>query len=194
MDDAGTVYQGTGLGMTITKELIDLMEGTISVKSEKGIGSRFEIKIPFEFIENNVKEKSQRKKDKIDISLEGKKILLVEDNELNLEIAEFLLKDNGADVTTAMDGVQAVKTFESSDEGWFDVILMDIMMPYMDGFEATRKIRAMNRTDAAKVPILDMTASVLSDDIKKAKKAGINEHISKPIDIQRLLSVLSDFI
>lgn len=194
VDDAGTVYQGTGLGMTITKELVDLMGGTISVKSEKGIGSHFEIKIPFEFIENNVKEKSQRKKDKIDISLEGKKILLVEDNELNLEIAEFLLKDNGADVTTAMDGVQAVKTFESSDEGWFDVILMDIMMPYMDGFEATRKIRAMDRTDAAKVPILAMTASVLSDDIKKAKKAGINEHISKPIDIQRLLSVLSDFI
>lgn len=194
VDDAGTVYQGTGLGMTITKELIDLMEGTISVKSEKGVGSRFEIKIPFEFIKRKVKEKPQRKDEKIDVSLKDKKILLVEDNELNLEIAEFLLKDNGAEVTTARNGVEAVKAFESSDEGLFDVILMDIMMPYMDGFEATRRIRAMDRADASKVPILAMTASVLSDDIKKAKKAGINEHISKPIDIKRLLSVLAEYI
>lgn len=193
VNDAGTVYQGTGLGMTITKELIELMGGTISVRSEKGVGSRFEIKIPFELCMNEINKESDKTANN-NISLKGRRILLVEDNELNLEIAEFILKEKGAEVTTARNGIQAVDKFSSSAEGWFDLILMDIMMPFMDGYEATKKIRAMGRDDSDKVPIVAMTANVLSDDIKKAKRAGINEHIAKPIDVQRLLSVMAEYI
>ena len=159
VNDAGTVYQGTGLGMTITKELIELMGGTISVRSEKGVGSRFEIKIPFELCMNEINKESDKTANN-NISLKGSRILLVEDKELNLEIAEFILKDKGAEVTTARNGIQAVDKFSSSAEGWFDLILMDIMRPFMDGYEATKKIRAMGRDDSDKVPIVAMTANV----------------------------------
>lgn len=187
--DAGTNYQGTGLGMAITKEIVDLMGGTIKVESEENVGSVFYVDIPFEICEEADTEFPEKLPEQ-PIRLEGMNILLAEDNELNIEIARFILEDAGAKVWIAHDGQEAVDLWKKMSEKNFDAILMDIMMPRMDGLQATRRIREDSRSDAKKIPIIAMTANAFAEDIRRCKEAGMNEHLSKPLDIQKLYRMM----
>ena len=189
-NDARSVYQGTGLGMSIVKRLIDEMKGTISVASEVGVGSTFIITIPFEIAPEPTEIHEENKTAKEDIR--GLHLMLAEDNELNAEIAEMMLADQGAEITVVRDGKEAVDLFRDSAEGTFDAILMDIMMPVMDGLTAARKIRAMDRPDARKIPIIAMTANAFKEDEEKCLKAGMNAHLAKPIEITKLLETLKE--
>jgi CheY-like chemotaxis protein len=189
---ARTTYKGTGLGMAIVKQFVDMMGGTIEVESVLNAGTRFEIKIPMEIDENAQKIAEAGDDEEREIDLTGMKILLVEDNELNLEIAQELLTEQGVVVTTARNGKFAVETFSATEQNEFDVILMDVMMPVMDGLEATRTIRAMDRPDARTIPIIAMTANAYDEDIRKTREAGMNAHLSKPIDVQRLYAQLAE--
>lgn len=183
---------GTGLGMSITKSLIDLMGGTIDVESEPGIGTT--VRIDFD---NRVAEsvspvsrlRSDRSKD-----LSGKKILLVEDNELNMEIAVEILEDEGIIVDTASDGDIAVDKIKNAVAGSYDLILMDIQMPHMNGYEATRAIRALPNDFASSIPIIAMTANAFDEDKRNAFDAGMNDHIAKPINVELLLRTLSKYL
>ena len=190
--DAGTKYQGTGLGMAITKELVELMGGRIETESEVGIGSTFYIEIPLEIASEHQKAKSSQSK-KEDISLKHMKILLVEDNDINIEIAKYLLEEAGAVITTAKNGKQAVDIYRASEPHSFDMILMDIMMPVMDGFEATKAIRQLENEEARNIPIIAMTANAFAEDVKKAKAAGMNEHLAKPLNGDKVLSVIAKY-
>ena len=174
-----TKFAGTGLGMSISKKLVEKMGGTITFESEEGAGTTFVIRVPFK-IDLDV-DKSKEQKDLSEKTIKGLHILLAEDNELNMEIAEFMFQKEGAEVTKAWNGLEAVEIFEKSSPGEFDVILMDIMMPVMDGLEATRQIRAMDRLDAKIIPIVAMSANAFQDDVERSKKAGMNKHISKPL-------------
>ncbi len=174
-----TKFAGTGLGMSISKKLVEKMGGTITFESEEGAGTTFVIQVPFK-IDLDV-DKSKEQKDLSEKTIKGLHILLAEDNELNMEIAEFMFQKEGAEVTKAWNGREAVEIFEKSSPGEFDVILMDIMMPVMDGLEATRQIRAMDRLDAKMIPIVAMSANAFQDDVERSKKAGMNKHISKPL-------------
>ena len=174
-----TKYAGTGLGMSISKKLVEKMGGTITFESKEGAGTTFVIRVPFK-IDLDV-DKSKEQKDLSEKTIKGLHILLAEDNELNMEIAEFMFQNEGAEVTKAWNGREAVEIFEKSRPGEFDVILMDIMMPVMDGLEATRQIRAMDRLDAKMIPIIAMSANAFQDDVERSKKAGMNQHISKPL-------------
>ena len=174
-----TKFAGTGLGMSISKKLVEKMGGTITFESEEGEGTTFVIRVPFK-IDLDV-DKSKEQKDLSEKTIKGLHILLAEDNELNMEIAEFMFQNEGAEVTKAWNGREAVEIFEKSRPGEFDVILMDIMMPVMDGLEATRQIRAMDRLDAKMIPIVAMSANAFQDDVERSKKAGMNKHISKPL-------------
>ena len=174
-----TKFAGTGLGMSISKKLVEKMGGTITFESEEGEGTTFVIRVPFK-IDMDV-DKSKEQKDLSEKTIKGLRILLAEDNELNMEIAEFMFQKEGAEVTKAWNGLEAVEIFEKSSPGEFDVILMDIMMPVMDGLEATRQIRAMDRLDAKMIPIVAMSANAFQDDVERSKKAGMNKHISKPL-------------
>ena len=174
-----TKFAGTGLGMSISKKLVEKMGGTITFESEEGTGTTFVIRVPFK-IDLDV-DKSKEQKDLSEKTIKGLHILLAEDNELNMEIAEFMFQKEGAEVTKAWNGREAVEIFEKSSPGEFDVILMDIMMPVMDGLEATRQIRAMDRLDAKILPIVAMSANAFQDDVERSKKAGMNKHISKPL-------------
>ena len=174
-----TKFAGTGLGMSISKKLVEKMGGTITFESEEGAGTTFVIRVPFK-IDMDV-DKSKEQKDLSEKTIKGLRILLAEDNELNMEIAEFMFQKEGAEVTKAWNGLEAVEIFEKSSPGEFDVILMDIMMPVMDGLEATRQIRAMDRLDAKMIPIVAMSANAFQDDVERSKKAGMNKHISKPL-------------
>ena len=187
--DAGTNYQGTGLGMAITKEIVDLMGGTIKVESEENVGSVFYIDTPFEICEEADTEFPETLSEQ-PIQLDGMNILLAEDNELNIEIARFILEDAGAKVWIAHDGQEAVDLWKKMPEKNFDAILMDIMMPRMDGLQATRRIREDSRSDAKKIPIIAMTANAFAEDIRRCKEAGMNEHLSKPLDIQKLYQMM----
>ena len=180
-NDARSVYTGTGLGMAIVKGLIDQMGGTITVTSEKEVGSTFVITIPFE-IAPAPEQTPKISTEETDIS--GLHLMLVEDNELNAEIAEMLLTDQGAKVTMVADGKQAVDLFAANPEGTFDAILMDIMMPVMDGLTATRTIRALERPDAKTIPIIAMTANAFKEDAEKCFAVGMNTHLAKPLDIE----------
>ena len=182
--DGRSNYQGTGLGMSIVKRLLDKMNGTIEITSEENVGSTFVITIPFEVGEEPV-EITDIKDDKKD-SIQGLKLLLVEDNELNAEIAEIILEDQGALITVVSDGQQAVDAFCDSEPGTFDAILMDIMMPVMNGLTATKTIRAMEREDAKTIPIIAMTANAFKEDEKKCLEAGMNVHLAKPLDIEKV--------
>lgn len=182
-NDARSVYNGTGLGMAIVKGLIDQMKGTITVTSEKGTGSVFVITIPFEIAPAPEPAVSQIEAPD-DIS--GLHLLLVEDNELNAEIAEVLLTDEGAEVTMASNGRQAVALFDKYPKGTFDAILMDIMMPVMDGIAATKAIRELQREDAKTIPIIAMTANAFKEDEEKCLAAGMNAHLAKPLDMERV--------
>lgn len=187
--DARSVYQGTGLGMAIVKRLIDAMEGTISITSEEGKGSNFVITIPFEIAP--AEEEKPKEKGHVDIA--GLHLMLVEDNELNAEIAQMLLTDQGARVTVVGDGKQAVDLFKRKIPGTFDAILMDIMMPVMDGMTATRAIRSLARADAKTIPIIAMTANAFDEDAKKCIEAGMNAHLTKPIEIDHVIEVLGQY-
>ena len=184
-----TKFAGTGLGMPITKKLIEKMGGTITFESEKGVGTTFIIRIPFKIDMDSDKRKEQ--KDVSDgKSIKGLHILLAEDNKLNMEIAEFVLQNEGADVTKAWNGQEAVELFRNSEPGEFDVILMDIMMPVMNGYEAARMIRSLDRADAKAIPIIAMTANAFTEDRLKAKEAGMDEHVAKPVDVELLIKVI----
>ena len=184
--DARSVYHGTGLGMAIVKSLVDKMGGTIQVKSIPGEGSEFKVTIPFEMASEGEIKKEEQDRIKRENPLKGLKILLAEDNELNLEIAMELLEEKGALLTPAKNGKEAVEIFQNHPGGTFDVILMDIMMPVMDGLEATRKIRSSDRADGKTIPIIALTANAFFEDIEKCQKAGMDAHIAKPIDFEKL--------
>ena len=184
-----TKFAGTGLGMPIAKKLIETMGGTITFESENGAGTTFVIRIPFKIDLNS--DKREEKKDVSDGKpIKGLHILLAEDNELNMEIAEFVLQNEGAVVTKAWNGQEAVERFKKSEPGEFDAILMDIMMPVMNGYEAAKTIRSMDRKDAKVIPIIAMTANAFAEDRIKAKEAGMDEHISKPVDEKLLVKVI----
>ena len=182
--DARSVYQGTGLGMTIVKSLVDRMGGTITVNSQEGVGSEFIIIIPFEIAPPEEIAEEQAPVPEEDVL--GLHLLLAEDNALNAEIAQTLLSDEGADVTVVRDGRQAVEAFESSAPGTFDAILMDVMMPVMDGLEATRAIRGLDRPDAKTVPIIAMTANAFDEDARKCLAAGMDVHLAKPLHVEKI--------
>lgn len=190
-NDARTSYQGTGLGMSIVKSLVDKMNGTIEVTSKEGAGSTFVLTIPFEIAEAPVTQAQDLAQ--VD-SVHGLHLLLAEDNELNAEIAQMLLEDAGAVTTLVTDGKQAVEIFESNPAGTFDAILMDIMMPVMDGLTATKTIRALDRPDAKTIPIIAMTANAFAEDAKKCMDAGMNAHLSKPLDIETVKQVICEHI
>lgn len=189
---ARSVYGGTGLGMSITKSLVDKMGGTIGVESKQGVGTTYTITLPFA-IDNTATEEPERQQTDLTV-LRGRQVLLAEDNALNMEIMEFLLSDVGIKVTKATDGQQAVEAFAASPVGGFDAILMDVMMPVRDGHEATRAIRAMDRPDAKSIPIFAMTANAFAEDRLKALQAGMNEHLSKPIDPDALYRLLVKYL
>ena len=178
--DARSVYQGTGLGMAITKGLIEQMNGSIEVTSQVGVGSVFVITIPFEIAQEQKKDEEIAEK----YDIRGLHLLAAEDNELNAEIIEMLLTDDGAKVTVAKNGRQAVEHFENNPPGTFDAILMDVMMPVMDGIAATKAIRAMDRADAKTIPIIAMTANAFEEDAKRCLAAGMTAHLAKPFQIE----------
>ena len=187
--NARTSYSGTGLGLAITKGLVEKMGGTIAVQSEKGKGTTFTVTIPFA-IDHAAPQPHAPAAPAGAVSLQGARILLVEDNDLNAEVAQFLLEREGARVELACNGQQAVKAFERHAPGELDAILMDIMMPVMDGYAATRAIRLLPRPDARTIPILAMTANAFEDDIAAARAAGMNAHLAKPLEPEKLLAAL----
>ena len=187
-----TKFAGTGLGMSIAKNLIEKMGGSISFESKEGAGTTFVIQVPFKIDPDADKREEQR--DVSEKSIKGLHIPLAEDNELNMEIAEFVLQNVGADVTKAWNGQEAVELFRKSEPGGFDIILMDIMMPVMNGYEATKMIRSLDREDAKTIPIIAMTANAFTEDRLKAKEAGMNEHIVKPLDVELLIKVIHKLV
>lgn len=176
-------YGGTGLGMPIAKSLVEKMGGTIEFTSQEGVGSQFVMRIPFKMDQEH---KNERVKESVSVSIEGLHVLLVEDNELNMEIARFIIENEGARVTCATNGKEAVDIYKNAPES-FDIILMDIMMPEMDGLQATQVIRSFDHD----IPIVAMTANAFAEDKIKAKKAGMNAHVSKPLDKDKLIRVIS---
>ena len=190
--DARSVYQGAGLGMAIVKGLVEQMGGHIQVSSRENVGSTFVVTIPFEIAEP-VQAEASKEKDGAPADIRGMRLLLVEDNELNAEIARLLLEDAGAVITRVGDGQQALDLFREEPAGSFDGILMDVMMPVMDGLTATRAIRGLDRPDAKTVPIIAMTANAFAEDAAKCFDAGMNAHLSKPLDIRKVISTIARF-
>ena len=183
-----TKFAGTGLGMAISKKLVEKMGGTINLESEKGVGTTFVIRVPFRI--NTDRSGKVEIEKKSEASIRGLHILLAEDNELNMEISEFVLRNEGADVTKAWNGQEAVERFRKSRVGEFNVILMDIMMPVKNGYEAARLIRSLDREDAKTIPIIAMTANAFTEDRIRAKEAGMDEHVAKPVDAELLVKVI----
>ncbi len=185
-------YTGTGLGMAIVKRLTDKMNGTIEVSSKKNKGTCFAVTIPF-----RVDGKHKEKEIKEQTEIHGKRLLLVEDNELNQEIAQFLLTEAGAVVDIAWNGKEAVEAVREADRNGkkYDAVLMDVMMPVMNGYEATRAIRSMEAESAHEIrtPIIAMTANAFAEDAARCREAGMDAHIAKPLDINRILNVISRY-
>lgn len=187
-----TKFAGTGLGMPITKKLVEKMGGTIAFESEEGTGTTFVIRIPFR-IDTEMKDRTENE-EKMETSIHGLHILLAEDNELNMEIAEFILQNEDAVVTKAWNGQEAVEIFRKSRPDEFDAILMDIMMPVMNGYEAAKMIRSLDRENAKVIPIIAMTANAFTEDRMRAKEAGMDEHIAKPVDGKLLVKVINELV
>lgn len=187
-----TLYNGTGLGMPIAKKLTETMGGSISFTSQRGEGTAFTVKLPF--LIDKAAGKAEETAEEAEASIKGVRILLVEDNELNMEISEFIVAEKGAVVTKAWNGKEAVETFAKAPEGAFDVILMDVMMPVMDGCEAAKEIRALPRKDAKTIPIIAMTANAFTDDKIRTREAGMNEHLSKPLAPDLVVKTITKFL
>lgn len=187
-----TLYNGTGLGMPIAKKLAETMGGSIPFTSQKGEGTAFTVKLPF--LIDKAAGKAEETAEEAEASIKGVRILLVEDNELNMEISEFIVAEKGAVVTKAWNGKEAVETFANAPEGAFDVILMDVMMPVMDGCEAAKEIRALPRKDAKTIPIIAMTANAFTDDKIRTREAGMNEHLSKPLAPDLVVKTITKFL
>lgn len=190
-NDARTCYRGTGLGMAITKSLVEQMGGAISVQSRLGVGSRFIVTIPIERADEEEEIVRPAEEGHADVS--GMRVLLVEDNEINREIAQYMLEDAGVTVINAENGRQAVENYLSSKVGEFDCILMDVMMPVMDGLEAARRIRQTERQDAKTIPIIALSANAFAEDAQLAKDAGMNEHLPKPLDMEEVFHVMASY-
>lgn len=193
-EDTGTrtIYKGTGLGMAIVHRLVQEMGGTIQLKSEKNVGSTFTLILPFTIDEHQPSASAETATD-TPADLTDLHILVVEDNELNLEIAVFSLEAAGLNVSTAINGLKAVRLFEKSKPYEYDIILMDIMMPVMNGLDATKAIRGLSRPDATTVPIIALSANAFAEDIQKSKNAGINEHLAKPLEMDKVLKVIASY-
>lgn len=191
-----TQYKGTGLGLSIAKKIIERLGGTIKIKSKKGCGTTVIMTIPFKTRVQNLMQYTENVNTESteDIPLEGLHALIAEDNELNLEIAKLMLEEKGICVECAADGKEAVAKFEESEPGYYDVIFMDIMMPYMNGWDATRKIRTLQRPDADKIPIIAMSANAFAEDIINSHISGMNWHLTKPIDADKLMTALKECI
>ena len=194
-DDANarTQYKGTGLGMAITKKYVDMMGGSIAVESKKGVGSTFTVKIPLELPEQVIQSEQ---KQHLHRDLTGIHVLMAEDNDLNAELATIILEDAGMTVTRASDGKEVVDLFKNHPRGTYDLILMDIMMPNMDGHQAAKAIRALGieRSDAVTIPIIALSANAFIDDIQESLDSGMNDHISKPINIEELIDTITKYI
>ena len=189
---ARTIYKGTGLGMAIVHRLVQEMGGTIQLKSEKNVGSTFTLILPFTIDEHQPSASAETATD-TPADLTDLHILVIEDNELNLEIAVFSLEAAGLNVSTAINGLEAVRLFEKSKPYEYDIILMDIMMPVMNGLDAAKAIRGLSRPDATTVPIIALSANAFAEDIQKSKNAGINEHLAKPLEMDKVLKVIASY-
>jgi len=189
--EAGNV-EGTGLGLAIVSKMVELMQGNISVESKVGSGTTIIVDLPIELAEGaNAAEAEVKTMAK---SLNGRRVLLAEDNRINMEIATILLREAGVDYEWAENGEKAVEKFSASEEQYYDAVLMDVRMPVMNGYEAAEAIRNLDRSDAAEVPIIAMTADAFTDDIRKCLEAGMNAHVAKPIDPQRLYTVIASLV
>ena len=188
-DGSRTTYQGTGLGMAIAKNFTDLMGGSIEVNSKINEGTTFKVELEFDIDKEDIEEESDSQNNKLD----GMKVLLAEDNELNKEIIESILEEENINVVSAMDGKEAIDMFKKSEIGEYDVILLDFMMPEMDGLTATKNIRELPREDAKTVAIIAMTANAYEEDVNKSLEAGMNEHLTKPIDYNKLFAILDKY-
>ena len=186
-----STYKGSGLGLSIVKKIVDQMHGTINMQSKENVGTKFILTIPFE-IDHKGQTQADGHYEPVHVDVSGQKALLVEDNELNREIAKMVLEDEGLVVTMAENGKEAVDTFAESAPGTYQFIFMDIMMPVMDGLEATRRIRAMERPDAKTIPILAMTANAFQDDIQLSMDAGMNAHLTKPLDVEKIKQAIQE--
>lgn len=187
LDNTGA-EKGVGLGMSIVKAIVDSMDGTIDIRSEENVGTTVTVTLNYHINPNPVEELEEGKK-----NIDGMKVLLVEDNELNMEIATFMLEEEGAIVTKAFDGQEAVDIYLSAADGAFDVILMDIMMPVMNGYDATHAIRSSNKEDARNIPIVAISANAFSEDILKSKEAGMTEHLAKPIAKDKMITIVAKY-
>ena len=181
-------FDGIGLGLSIVQKLVNRLNGTIEVESEQGHGTRFEIMIPYPYADEPAAAKPRTQKS---ASLEGLTVLIVEDNELNMDIAQFMMTEAGANVITAVDGITAVEKFAASTVGEIDTILTDVVMPEMNGLEETRRIRALDRPDAKTVPIIAMTANLFEDDIREYMNAGMTDVLPKPLNITQLVNTVA---
>lgn len=194
-DDRGarTQYKGTGLGMAIAKEYVEMMGGSIAVESQKGVGTTFTVEIPLELTEQGIRQKQE---EPVHHDLTGVNVLMAEDNDLNAELATVMLEDAGMAVTRAFDGKEAVELFKNHPQGTYDIILMDIMMPNMDGHQAAKTIRAMGteRSDAATIPIIALSANAFAEDIKASLDSGMNGHISKPLNMKEVTDTIAKYI
>ena len=190
---ARTRYQGTGLGMSIVKGLVEKMGGTIQVESVRGEGTTFTFRLPFTVSETAASETTTVGEDISDL-LRDRKILLVEDNEINMEIAQFYLEEAGAKVEKAWNGQEAVALFSQNPAGSFDAILMDVMMPVMNGIDAAKTIRSLNRPDAKTLPIIAMTANAFYEDAQKCLAAGMNAHLAKPLQIKKVKQTIAEWV
>ena len=196
---SGSKYGSTGLGMAITKNLVNMMEGTISVESEKGRGSTFTVIITLKTLDDEepgaaAGDASEDKKSRTPADIKGRRILIAEDIPVNAEILKKVLSVNGASTDIAANGREAIELFSGNGSWYYDAILMDVKMPEMDGLEATKAIRALERTDAKDIPIVAMTANAFDEDIKRSLQAGMNAHLSKPFDAGQLCEVLAELI